>query len=96
MHPIRPHFLAHVFVAEPTTDQVLASLRMIAINRAALTDFAIHAPLIGRFFQIGNAFQLAAERASVAGSHAMVMINEPALIWMLSPDFAPMAAVAVP
>lgn len=24
------------------------------------------------------------------------MINEPALIWMLSPDLAPMAAVAVP
>ena len=53
-------------------------------------------PLICRLIEIRNSLDLAAKRAAIAASHAMVIFNAPAAMLMLSADLAPIAAVAVP
>ena len=56
----------------------------------------MHTPLICWLVYIGDAFNLTTQSAAIAASHAMVIFNAPAAMLMLSPDLAPIAAVAVP
>ncbi len=94
MHPIRSHIFAHTFIGEPSAEKIPAHLGLAIIDRTA--TIAVDALLIGGLVKIGNALDATTESAAAACFHEIVMINDPALIWMLSPDFAPIAAVAVP